>query len=73
MGENSCRSCRPDGHKRSALSALYFKIGSMQTIRDTMKPMTEAEKLKFQKDHPGAHFVIGDFEIKCLNPEKYGL
>ncbi len=36
-------------------------------------PMSFEEQLKFAKDHPGAHFVIGDFEIKCLKPEKYRL
>lgn len=38
-------------------------------LRDT----SEAERQSFKLAHPGAHMVVGDFEIKCLHPEKYGI
>jgi len=38
-----------------------------------MRPMYTSERVAFERKHPGAHFVIGDFEIRCLCPEKYGL
>lgn len=40
---------------------------------NAFKEMSLEEHLRFSKDHPGAHIVIGDFEIKCLKPEKYNL
>lgn len=27
----------------------------------------------FKREHPNTDFVIGDFEIRCINPAKYGL
>ncbi len=35
--------------------------------------MSPEQEAKFKKDHPGALAVVGDFEIRCLNPEKYNL
>ena len=47
--------------------------GCMAAMDMPMKLMSLEEQLAFQKDHPGAHLVIGDFEIRCLSPEKYHL
>lgn len=57
-------------HRRALTDLKYFIEASMNF---DMKDMTPGEKLKFSQDHPGAHFVIGDFQITCLNPQKYGL
>ena len=56
----------------AALEILQFHLG-LAAMNQDMRNMSEAERLNFQQNHPGAHFVIGDFEIKCLRPEKYNL
>jgi len=37
------------------------------------KELSFEEKEELARAHPGAHAIIGDFEIRCLHPEKYGL
>lgn len=57
----------------------YKALMDLQRILNTsmswtpLFDMTDEEKDAFKHDHPGALCVIGDFEIKCLNPEKYNL
>ena len=61
-----------DELKIIALDTLRLQIAVALTC-PAMKDMTPEEQLWFSINHPDAHFVIGDFEIKCLHPEKYGL
>ena len=55
------------------LESLRDQVALAIDMNSLMVDMIYSEQAKFRKDHPGAHFVIGDFEIKCLNPEKYHL
>ena len=55
-----------------ALTTLLRAIGHVLDF-DRHVVMTPSEIDEFEHNHPGAHFVIGDFEIKCLKPEKYNL
>lgn len=58
----------------AALQHLQQQLNvALSFDRQLMRDMSFEESIKFSKDHPGAHFVIGDFEIRCLNPEKYHL
>ena len=45
----------------------------LQLVRMFAPEMVRAQKAQWLRDHSGADVVIGDFEIKCLCPEKYGL
>jgi len=56
-----------------ALEELHDQVKVAVTFTTMMREMTPEETFKFRAQHPGAHFVIGDFEIKCLHPEKYRL
>jgi len=62
---NLCICCE------SALEHLRVQLNV--ALRCETKPMPFSEQIRFSKEHPGAHFVVGDFEIKCLKPEKYHL
>lgn len=45
-----------------------------ETYPEGLKYCGDAETEEFKKDHPGAWLVLGgEFEIKCLCPEKYGI
>lgn len=59
-------------HSQMALFQLICQARSAWQL-NSVKDMTVQETKAFQERYPGAHFVIGDFEIKCLNPDKYGL
>lgn len=56
-----------------ALMELKTILGYEKTAWTPLFDTTPEEDEAFKKNHPGAHFVIGDFEITCLNPEKYNL
>ena len=43
------------------------------SLHDMRIPLSESDLESLKKDHPGAHLVVGCFEIKCLEPEKYNL
>jgi len=43
-------------------------VATLQTVN-----MTDQEKLDFKQKWPWADLVIGDFEIRVINREKYGL
>jgi hypothetical protein len=58
-----------DNQKRRALIDLQNQI--QVALHFSLKDATPIEIERFKIQHPGAHFVIGEFEIKCLNPEKY--
>lgn len=61
-------------YRARALDNLMVQIGVAKHWHPSaLLQMSPREVVEFQKRHPGAHFVIGDFEIKCLKPEKYGL
>jgi len=61
--------------------AICSRIATLDILSKQMRvamnlelvPIPFQEQLKFAREHPGAHFVIGDFEIRCLKPEKYNL
>lgn len=63
----------PDPYTAHRHALTDLKCGIEASMNFDMKDMTPGERFAFSVKHPGAHFVIGDFEIKCLNPQKYGL
>jgi len=61
-------------HYREALAMLRMQIDSALRFDDSLLvEMTPEEIEKRNREHPGAHFVVGDFRITCLHPEKYNL
>jgi len=59
---------------RGALSLLRHQIDAALRFDDSLLvEMSPGEIERRKLEHPGAHFVIGEFEIKCTNPEKYHL
>lgn len=56
------------------LTALFDQVQCARGIVLSSGLMATSDEFKenFRKKHPGADMVIGDFEIKCLHPEKFG-
>lgn len=66
----------PTAQYLGLLAILLDQAGmAMELMRDprTAHLLSDAEVQQFKQEHPGAHLVVGDFEIKCLCPEKYHL
>ncbi len=57
-----------------ALSDLDIAVNvALALDPEIIRHMTQEEIRAFQREHSGAHFVVGDFEIRCLKPENYKL
>ena len=59
-----------DDPAREAIKELARQIETLAWT--SLYESTQEDKAKFAQEHPGAFAVIGDFEIRCLKPEKYG-
>jgi|ERR1041384_6827362 hypothetical protein len=66
-------TCSP-ARKRRMLEGLQAQMKQALLLDGSdMRDMSPAEKWFFSQRHPGAHLVIGDFEIRCIKPENYNL
>lgn len=49
--------------------------GALELVEspDAMVSSSPEEILAFKRDHPNCTMIIGDFEIHCLEPGRYGI
>lgn len=57
--------------QNAMLHALKRQVDFVLGAVPITKTTTAQERSEFHRVHRGAHFVLGDFEIQCLNPQKY--